>query len=59
MDRSSGAVHIPIERAMELVAERGVGPLPAAPMAMPGAEVTPAAGSRERESPSAADGETK
>ena len=38
MDRSSGAVHIPIERAMELVAERGVGPLPAAPMAMPGAE---------------------
>lgn len=40
MDRSSGAVHIPIERAMELVAERGVGPLPAAPMAMPGAEAS-------------------
>jgi hypothetical protein len=38
MDRSSGAVHIPIERAMELVAERGVGPLPAAPMAMPETE---------------------
>ena len=40
MDRSSGAVHIPIERAMQLVAERGVGPLPAAPMAMPGEEAT-------------------
>ena len=40
MDRSSGAVHIPIERAMELVAQRGVGPLPQAPMAMPGAEAT-------------------
>lgn len=40
MDRSSGAVHIPIERAMELVAERGVGPLPQAPMAMPGAEAS-------------------
>lgn len=40
MDKSSGAVHIPIERAMQLVAERGVGPLPAAPMAMPGAEAT-------------------
>ena len=38
MDRSSGAVHIPIERAMQLVAERGVGPLPAAPMAMLGQE---------------------
>ncbi|HTY42214.1 MAG TPA: hypothetical protein VMH79_10110 [Thermoanaerobaculia bacterium] len=35
MDRGSGAVHIPIERAIELVAERGVGPLPPAPMAMP------------------------
>jgi hypothetical protein len=45
MDRSSGAVHIPIERAMELVAARGVGPLPQAPMAMPGEEAvkTPAA----------------
>ena len=36
MDRSSGAVHIPIDRAMELIAQRGVGPLPAAPMAVPG-----------------------
>jgi hypothetical protein len=35
MDRSSGAVHIPIDRAMTLIAERGVGPLPPAPMAMP------------------------
>lgn len=37
MDRSTGAVHIPIERAMELIAQRGVGPLPPAPMAMPAA----------------------
>jgi len=35
MDRSTGAVHIPIDRAMELITERGVGPLPAAPMVMP------------------------
>ncbi len=31
MDRTSGAVHIPIDRAMDLVAERGVGPLAALP----------------------------
>jgi len=37
MDRSTGAVHVPIERAMDLIAVRGVGPLPAAPMAMPAA----------------------
>lgn len=35
MDRSTGAVRVPIDRAIELVAERGLGPLPAAPMAMP------------------------
>ncbi|MFY9549980.1 MAG: hypothetical protein WAU32_02415 [Thermoanaerobaculia bacterium] len=35
MDRSAGVVHVPIERAMELIEKRGVGPLPAAPMAMP------------------------
>jgi len=35
MDRSTGAVHIPIDRAIELIAERGVGPLPQAPMAVP------------------------
>ncbi|MEX0881156.1 MAG: hypothetical protein WEB59_08300 [Thermoanaerobaculia bacterium] len=39
MDHSSGAVHIPIDRAMDLIAERGVEPLPAAPMAMPGTDV--------------------
>ncbi len=33
MDRGSGAVHIPIERAMALVLERGVGPLPPGPAA--------------------------
>lgn len=42
MDRTSGVVHIPIDRAMELVAERGIAPLaplvpPASPT--PGAEV--------------------
>ena len=42
MDRSSGAVHVPIERAMDLIAVRGVGPLPAAPVAMPALEATPA-----------------
>ncbi|HWZ86889.1 MAG TPA: hypothetical protein VN032_11850 [Thermoanaerobaculia bacterium] len=40
MDRSSGAVHIPIDRAIELIAQRGVGPLPAAPMAVPQAPGT-------------------
>ena len=41
MDRSTGAVHIPIDRAMELVARRGVGPLPAAPAVIPGAPPAP------------------
>jgi hypothetical protein len=35
MDRATGAVHIPIDRAIELIAERGVGPLPQAPMVVP------------------------
>ena len=35
MDRGTGVVHIPIDRAIELIAERGVGPLPQAPMALP------------------------
>ncbi len=42
MDRASGFVHIPIERAMDLIAERGVGPLapptPPAPPATSAAE---------------------
>jgi hypothetical protein len=41
MDRSTGAVHIPIERAIDLIADRGVGPLPQAPMAMPAPVATP------------------
>ena len=41
MDRTSGVVHIPIERAIDLVAERGVGPL--APLVPPPAP-TPGAG---------------
>ena len=43
MDRSTGAVHIPIERAIDLIAERGVGPLPQAPVAMPARAAVPAA----------------
>ena len=37
MERSTGAVHIPIERAMDIIAARGVGPLPPAPAVVPGA----------------------
>lgn len=47
MDRSSGAVHVPIERAMDLIAVRGIGPLPAAPVAMPNQVPTPEATPRE------------
>jgi hypothetical protein len=48
MDRSTGAVHIPIDRAMGLVLERGVGPLPPAPMAMPESrQPTPPAGAKK------------
>jgi hypothetical protein len=35
MDRSTGVLHIPIDRAIDLVLERGVVPLAPAPMAMP------------------------
>ncbi len=41
MDRSTGAVHIPIDRAMDLIAERGVGPLPQAPVALPPSVLMP------------------
>ncbi len=41
MDRSTGAVHIPIARAMELIAQRGIGPLPAAPVVLPAPAPTP------------------
>ena len=43
MDRSTGAGHIPIERAIDLIAERGVGPLPQAPVALPPSVEMPAA----------------
>lgn len=43
MDRSTGAVHIPIERAIELISERGVGPLPQAPVTLPPSVQMPAA----------------
>jgi hypothetical protein len=42
MDRTSGVVHIPIDRAIDLVAERGVGPL--APL-VPAPAATPTPGS--------------
>ena len=35
MDRKSGAVHVPVDRAMELVLERGIGPLPPGPVPVP------------------------
>ena len=47
MDRPKGVVHIPIERAMELIEQRGVGPLPSAPAAVPGATVPNAGGQQE------------
>jgi hypothetical protein len=42
MDRSMGAVHLPIERAIDLIAERGVGPLPPGPATVPEKAPTPA-----------------
>jgi hypothetical protein len=44
VDRQRGVVHIPIERAMEIVAERGLPPVTGAPTpveAQPGAPATP------------------
>jgi hypothetical protein len=35
MDRSAGAVHVPVDRAMEIVLQRGVGPLPPSPVVVP------------------------
>jgi hypothetical protein len=53
MDRQGGAVHIPIERAMELITQRGVGPLPPAPVVAP----APAAQTKPGSSMSTATGE--
>jgi len=47
MDRANGVVHIPIERAMELIEQRGVGPLPPAPAAVPSSPVPNAGGQQE------------
>lgn len=41
MDRKTGAVHIPIDRAIELIAERGVAPLAAGPVVVPQGAVKP------------------
>jgi hypothetical protein len=46
MDRATGVVHIPIDQAITLIAERGVGPLPAAPVAVPGPAPTPGPGGK-------------
>ena len=43
LNRDSGAVHIPVDRAMELVLDRGVGPLPPAAVTIPQAPPAPAA----------------
>jgi hypothetical protein len=49
MDRSLGAVHVPIERAIDLIAERGVAPLPPgpAPVAPVANPTPPASGARK------------
>ena len=42
MDRSAGAVHVPVDRAMDIVLQRGVGPLPPSLVAIsPAPVVTP------------------
>jgi hypothetical protein len=46
MDRSTGVVHIPIELAMDRIAQRGVAPLPSAPAAVPTPAATPVPGGR-------------
>jgi hypothetical protein len=51
MDRGTGAVHIPIERAMDLIAERGVGPLAPAPVVMPAGAAAAAAATATTASP--------
>jgi hypothetical protein len=54
MDRATGAVHLPIDRAMDLIIERGVGPLPPPPLQVvapaPAAQTNPppVAGSPEK-----------
>ena len=40
LNRETGAVHIPVDHAMELVLQRGVGPLPPAPVTIPQARAT-------------------
>jgi hypothetical protein len=35
MDEQAGALHVPVERAMDIVLERGIGPLPPGPVAIP------------------------
>ena len=47
LNRGTGAVHIPVDRAMELILERGVGPLPPAPVTVPQAQPAPGATGRK------------
>ena len=46
VDRKAGRVRIPIERAMDLVAERGVAPLEAMPVTPPATPAKPAEGKK-------------
>jgi hypothetical protein len=48
MDRSMGAVHLPIERAIDLIVKRGVAPLPPGPAPVPGYSATPPAAGAPR-----------
>jgi len=48
MDRSMGAVHLPIERAIDLIAQRGIAPLPPGPAPVPGNSPTPPAAGAAR-----------
>ena len=49
LDRSQGAVHVPIERAIDLVVERGIGPLPPSPLTIPAAPAAPLAGTEGKQ----------
>jgi len=49
LDRTQGAVHVPIERAIDIVVERGIGPLPPGPLTIPAAPETPLAGTEGKQ----------
>ena len=49
LNRDSGAVHIPVDRSMELVLDRGIGPLPPAAVTIPQAQTQEAGGRKQEE----------